>query len=234
MNEVATLCPDFPSGTITNTERPDFLISGDSQVTGIEVVRYIRGQNSGGSDYHRNEILWQQIADDARREFELNHSTPLMVHFLWHSDRYPRKADVSRMAVSAAETIAEYVPQGIFESTRIAGNDLVETPLHTFVSSIHITRVRNRPQASWSSIVAGFISVATNELQQLVVSKGIKVPKYLQRCDEVWLLIVADGSNISSTAELSEVEVSQAHLPSLFRKVLFYDRPNRRITTLTR
>jgi hypothetical protein len=233
VNEVAAIFPDFPPGTIVNTERPDFLISGGSQVTGIEVVNYVRGQDSGGSDYRRNEMLWQQIADEARREFESNHSAPLMVHFLWHSDRYLRKADVPRMAVSAAKIIAVHMPQNIFESTRIVGDKLVGTPLHALVSSIRVTRVRNRRQASWSSIVAGFMSVTTNELQQLIASKSINVPEYLQRCDEVWLLIVADGSYISSTAELSEEEVRQAHLLSLFQKVLFYDRPNRRITTLT-
>jgi hypothetical protein len=70
-------------------------------------------------------------------------------------------------------------------------------------------------------------------LQQLTASKNIKVPKYLQRCDEVWLLLVADGGYTSSTAELSTEEVSQAYFPSLFQKVLFFDRANRRNTALT-
>jgi hypothetical protein len=233
LHEVAAIYQDFPSGTIANIERPDFLISGESRVTEIEVVRYMRGHDSGGSDYRRNEILWQQLADEARREFESNHSAPVMVHFLWHSDRNPGKADVPRMALSAAKIIAEYMPQNIFESTRIAGNESVGTPLHAFVSSIHVMRVRSRRLASWSSIDAGFRSVSTNELQQLTASKNIKVPEYLQRCDEVWLLLVADRSYISSTAELSAEEVSQAYFPSLFQKVLFYVRSNRRITALT-
>lgn len=233
LHEVAAIYQDFPSGTIANAERPDFLISGESRVTGIEVVRYMRGQDSGGSDNRRSEILWQQLADEAKREFESNRSAPLMVHFLWHSDRNPRRADVPRMALSAAKIIAEYMSQTIFESTRIAGNESVGTPLHAFVSSIHVTRARNRRQASRSSINAGFISVSTNELQQLTASKYIKVPEYLQRCDEVWLPLVADGSYISSTAELSEEEVGQAYFPSLFQKVVFYDRPNSRITALT-
>jgi hypothetical protein len=58
--------------------------------------------------------------------------------------------------------------------------------------------------------------VKVNELQELLAWKYTKVPEYLQRCDDVWLVIVADGSYISSTAELSEGDLRQVHFPSLF------------------
>jgi hypothetical protein len=233
LDEVATIYTDFPSGTITHTERPDFLLSSGSHVTGIEIVNHVRSQDRGGSDYRRNEVVWQQTADEARREFESDHSDPLMVHFLWHSDRYPRKADVPAFATSTAKIIAEYMPAHIFESIRIADNILQNTPLRSLVSSMHVTRVRNRQQVSWSSINACFISVSVSELQQQHTSKSAKDANYLQRCDEVWLLIIADGGYISSTVELPE-DIRQDTFRSSFQKVLFYDRPNRRITTLTR
>jgi hypothetical protein len=125
------------------------------------------------------------------------------------------------------------MPQTLSDNTRIAGTELSNTPLYPFVSSISVTRVKDMRRALWSPISAGFISVQVHELRELLASKNTKVPEYLQRCDEIWLLIVADGSYISSTGELSEAELRQAHLPSLFQKVLFYDRPNRLITTLT-
>jgi hypothetical protein len=93
-------------------------------------------------------------------------------------------------------------------------------------------RVRNERQVLWSSIDAGFISVPATELQQLIEVKNEKVANYLQRCDEVWLLIVADGGYISSTADLPE-DTEQVQIRSAYRKVLFYDRPNQRVATLT-
>jgi hypothetical protein len=57
LEEVTAIYLDFPSGTITDSERPDSLVSSGSQVTGIDVVDYVRGQDSGGSDYRRNELL---------------------------------------------------------------------------------------------------------------------------------------------------------------------------------
>ena len=232
--EVIAIYPDFPSGAIAETERPDFLVSGESHITGIEVVRYLRGQGKdrGGSADRRNETLRQQIADEARCEFESSHSDPLMVHFLLHSDRHLRKAAVPDIAARAAKIVGQYKPQILFGRIRIAGNELLDTALQAFVNSISVTRVRNKQQALWSSIDAGFVSVPASELQELIASKNAKVPDYLQRCDEVWLLIVANGGYISSTAELPE-DVQDANFRSLFHRILFYDRPNERITTLT-
>ncbi len=232
--EVKAIYPDFPSGAIANMERPDFLVSGEPHITGIEVVRYLRRQDKGhgGSAEHPNETLRQQIADEARREFESSRSDPLMVQFLWHSDRSLRKADVPDLAASAVNLVEQYVPQALFDSTRIAGTQLMDTALQVFVSSISVTRVRNKQQALWSSIDIGFVSVSASELQELIASKNAKVPDYLQNCDDVWLLIVAYGGRISSTAELQE-GIQQGTFRSQFHRILFYDRPNERITTLT-
>ena len=233
LEEVAAIYPDFPSGTVIDAERPDFLVSSDSQFTGIEVVNYVRGQSAGGSDYRRNEILWQQIADAARREFESNHVDPLMVHFLWHSNRYPRKVDVPLIAASAAKTVEKYMPQTLFERTQISGERFLDTKLCAFVNSIYVTRVRNVRQVVWSSISASFISVSANELRDLLASKNIKVREYLKRCNEVWLLIVADGKYMSSTGELLQEEARRTQVQAPFQRVLFYDRPNNLITSLT-
>jgi len=233
LEEVAAIYPDFLSGTVIDAERPDFLVSSGSQVTGIEVVNYVRGQGTGGSDYRRNEILWQQIADAARREFESNHSDPLMVHFMWHSNRYPRKVDVPLIAASTAKVIEQYIPQTLFERTHISDNGFLNTPLYAFANSIYVTRVRNVRQVVWSSVNASFISVSANELRGLLASKSIKVREYLRRCTEVLLLIVADGRYISSTGELLQEEVRRIQLQTTYQRVLFYDRPNRLITSLT-
>ena len=232
LEEAAVLYPDFPPGRIFDAERPDFLISGETRITGIEVVNYVRGQGSGGSDHLRNEVLWQQIADEARRTFESNRSDPLMVHFSRYSNRYPRKADVPVIAANVAEAVERHIPEALFERTRISGDDFAHTPAHTYLDSIYVTRVRNERQTIWASIVAGFISVSAPELQSVLISKGPKVREYLRRCDEVWLLIVADGKYLSSTGELLEADARRVQIPTLFQRVLFYDRPNEMVLSL--
>lgn len=234
LDEVRPIYPNFPFGATAETEQPDFLIFGQSHITGVEVVRYVRGQGKdrGGSADRRNDALRQQITVEARRKFELSHSGPLMIHFLWHPGRHLRKRDVHEIAAEAANIVEQSKPHALFDKTRIADDELLDTALGEFVSSIMVTRVRNERQVLWSSIDAGFVSVSPSELQQLIALKNAKVPDYLRRCDEVWLLIVADGSYISSTADLPE-DIHGVRFPSLFRKVLFYDRPDRRIVTLS-
>ncbi len=56
---------------------------------------------------------------------------------------------------------------------------------------------------------------------------------YLQDCDEMWLLIVADGRYMSSTGELLQEEVRVSQLQTAFQRVLFYDRWNKQVTSLT-
>jgi hypothetical protein len=221
--EVAAIFPDFPSGTINDSERPDFLISSHSYVVGVEVVGYMRGQNRGESINRRNERLWQQVADMAKQKYERHHSEPLMVHFIWHSHRYPRKANIQQLTTSASAIIGQFIPQDLFERIRVSSDDLANTPLEEFLHSIHISRVRNDQQVLWSFVNSDFISLTVNEIQDLITSKNPKVPDYLLKCDKVWLLIVADGQNISSNVDVPEA-VKQNTYSSSFEKVLFYDR----------
>lgn len=219
----ATVCTDFPTGIIENTESPDFLISQGSRVIGIEVIDYVRGQDGRGSIHRRNEMLLQELAIRARHEYESLYPYPLLVRFLGHppGQQLP-KINTSRLALDAAETVSQFMPETLFEGVRIHSDQFKGTVLQTVVASISATRVRNARQASWSVVSAGFVSASVQEIRELVAYKDAKVPMYLQRCHEVWLLIVGDGTSISSTLDLSE-DVRQVIFPSRFERAYFYD-----------
>jgi hypothetical protein len=217
----ATVCTDFPTGIIENTESPDFLISQGSRVIGIEVIDYVRGQDGRGSTHRRNEMLLQELAIRARHESLYPY--PLVVRFLGHppGQQLP-KINTSRLALDAAETVGQFVPETLFEGVRIDSDQFKGYVLQTVVASISATRVRNARRASWSVVSAGFVSASVQEIRELVAYKDAKVPTYLQRCHEVWLLIVSDGTSISSTLDLS-VDVRQQLVASRFESAYFYD-----------
>ncbi len=228
----ATVCTDFPTSIIEDTESPDFLISEGSTVTGIEVIDYVRGQDGKGSIHRCNEVLLQELANRARHEYESLYPNPLMVHFLGHPTDQPLlRINASRLALDAAETVSQFVPETLFEDVRIDNDQFKGSVLQTVVGSIRVTRVRNARQASWSVVSAGFISASVREIYELVAYKDAKVPAYLQRCDEVWLLIVGDGTNISSTVDLSE-DVRQVIFPSRFERLYFYDHQGKQAARL--
>jgi hypothetical protein len=68
------------------------------------------------------------------------------------------------------------------------------------------------------------------ELQAVVDHKETKIERYLQRCDEAWLLIVADGGHVSSSLELPPDSGSK--LNTTFTRVLLYDGVVNAVTVL--
>ncbi|MGD2205655.1 MAG: hypothetical protein PVH17_02645 [Anaerolineae bacterium] len=231
LTEIAKIYPDFPSGTIVACERPDFLILQDRQTVGIEIVNYIRGQSDEGSDIRRNEILWKKVSDETRTRFSETHSEPLVVNFFWYPQRLLSKSEIEQLADSAASIVADNIPEALFAQIRVDGIQLAGTPLEKYVCAIVIMRVRNEQQSLWSSPSAGWIELLPEELEDLILSKDAKVNEYLQRCSRVWLVIVADGQHISSTAELPG-EIRQHQIQSQFERILFYDRLNHRVFAL--
>lgn len=231
LDEIAEKYPDFPQGSIVDYERPDFLVQHESFTTGIEIVDYIRGQNNDGASNRRNEVLWQRIADSARAKFVSSHTVPLLVHFHWNPHRYPNQLEVGPLAGAASSIVANHIPQMLFETIRIGDTELENTALEEYLHSIHVMRVRDDTQSLWSFVGAGFVEVQRDELRDLISSKEAKVQDYLQECDAVWLIIVADGRNISSSAELVD-ETMRYPFGSLFERILFYNRIKKQIITL--
>jgi len=213
--------PEFPEGEIIDFESPDFWVKQNTKILGVEIVNFIRGQNQGESVDRRNEILWQKIADEARKKFAVKFDIPLTVHFFWHSRYNLRQSEISQLADSAVSLIGKYIPEKLFGSVRIDYNEINTTLLKKVCRSISVLKVRDVAQSSWSSMITGWTEVQTDEIQYLLDLKKDKVEAYLQNCDMVWLIIVADGEHISSTIDISVVK-EQVYKTS-FEKVFVYD-----------
>ena len=63
LDEFIQLYPAFPIGKVKCHESPDFLIELETQMLGIEIIDFVRGQNEGVSKDRRNEFLRDNIAD---------------------------------------------------------------------------------------------------------------------------------------------------------------------------
>lgn len=231
LDEFATIVQNFPEGAIIESEQPDFLIIKPNEIIGVEIVDYVRGQSQGDSSDRRNEILWQRVADTARKKFERQHNEVLMVQFYWCPHQYPRQSEVEEIANEAVELIAKNIPSEIYGIFQVESSDLDDKKITYYVSSIHITRVNNTNEALWTYVSAGFISITPNEVQQIINKKDKKVPEYLNKCQEVWLLVIADGIYISSSVGIPQ-EVLQQEFISRFFRVFLYNRENKGVSEL--
>ena len=231
LREVKRIDPEFPSGQVVDSESPDFIIDLTPKVLGIEIVEYVRGQNSGESALRRREVVGQKTINRAKDEFYKSSDVPLYIIFSWYPHRYPRQSEITELANVTVRAIQNNIPQNLFESILIPNSSFDGTPLEKFVRSIRITRVRNEGQILWSSIESGFIGAAASEIQAIISSKNEKVKQYKTKCDHTWLIIVADGWHISSTANLEEDALNYEY-HSEFDRVIFYDHQEHKIKDL--
>ena len=231
LTEIKELRPDLISGDFTDSESPDFILLQDVRKLGIEIVEYVRGQNTGESALRRAEVIRQHIIEGANVEFHKTRDEPLWVLFSWYPRKCPRKTDVAKLASAAVSAITNHIPHELFESVEVENKEFSKTPLKEFVRKIRVTKVRNEKQVLWSSIASGWISVEFDEIQGIISSKNLKVKHYKEKCQNVWLVIVADGRHVSSNVGLENI-TSRNQYSSEFDKVIFYDRFTQNIIEL--
>ena len=232
LDKVRYLYDEFPLGDLTSSEEPDFLVTMPDCIVGIEMVDYVRGQSSYGSQTRKIEILNNQIVDKAREEFEKRHNIPLQVHCFWGFHGAMRRVKIKRLAVCIASCVENHIPQKVHESSRIEDEE-IDSSIEEVIASISIVRLKPSTKSLWSNPDAGFIGLHVDELQQLISFKDSKIDKYLKKCANVWLLIVADGKYISSSVELKD-DVRHHRFKSRFDRILFYDSLTQKVTLINK
>jgi hypothetical protein len=212
---------------VEDFEGPDFLVHAEHDKTvGIEIVDYVRGQGVQGSVHRRDEELHQQVADEAKSRFEEEASVTLEAHFIWHPGRHLKKSLVTPLACQAVEVVKDHMPIDLLQ-TVIIHSDQFSKPLRRYLHSLFLVRLSGAKPTIWSSGEGDFIGVSAEEVQSVVDLKNEKAEDYRQHCDRIWLLIVADGSYVSSMVELLP-EVRAHSFEADFDKVIFWDRLQRR------
>ena len=232
IEEVRRLYADFPKGQIIDNERPDFLVEDSGNVHCIELVDFVRGQTERGSPKRQSEVVWGQIASEARKKFETTHTEPLWVLFSWRDAPYPAKKDVQVLATAAVNLVAANIPTKVFERLEINNGQLADTIFAEYLVAVHVMKVRNPKQALWHYISAGFVSPVQNEFQDLIDKKNSHPASYPSECATTWLIVVAQGFPLSSVVGTEGMD--KFSLTSDFGHVLFYDRAEKRIIPLLR
>lgn len=233
LDEMRPIYPDFPEGNVTDSECPDFLIRQEYKTIGIEVTDFIRGQGAGGSPQREDEKLWDMVASKARAEYEQTSDVPVDIRFLGGLRRTLTFPIVQKLASETAQLVLQHIPRGLFESIELTNEEMEGTALSEFISRVRILRVRNKGQALWASIRAGWTGAIPNEIQSLVSMKDVKVQDYLKNCDEVWLVIVAEADALYISSHITSHENLARHtFTCQFNRALLYDRIERKVIPL--
>jgi hypothetical protein len=223
--------PDLPPGTPTSTESPDFLFQNESRVLGIEITDFIRRvKRDSPLSLRTIEKLHAMVALQAKAIFEAKYNIPLWIALHWdHRFRFSKK-DVPRVASQLVDVIEKDIPREIYEGTSFNWDSHGDFPIFEAIHRISIRRLKDRTKGVWAEAESGFIGGTMSDIQEVVEAKEPKIQSYLTKCDEVWLLIIADGAHISSTLDI-ELEPS-ATLRTQFERVLLYDGDSKSVLRL--
>ena len=190
-------CSAFPQTNPVSydDERPDFRFEDAS--LGIEITRYIQDQGKCGSPLHELEIIQERIVKEAQEIFEQARNEQLQVSVGWISNVKPPKADRKNLARGIVQIVTRLVTQGqnCWQPDWTQPN---EAALGKHFAKVWVDSLK-QDSSFWVCIEAGSLGYDVHRVQVVLGEKESKVAGYRKRCQEIWLVIVAEGRHISST-----------------------------------
>jgi hypothetical protein len=213
------LCPLFPTGEAeqnpSHARKPDIVFRDIG--LGIEITEYLP-KNEGGSLLRRSEVLRDRILQEAKKVFERSSNEQVVVLVSWD----PHQEFSSKTKVDVAEQIARTIINMLANGMNLWLPDWT-TAEGKFLGR-HIGHIDIWPHCGrsvWTSAESGTGGGDVCRVQQIIRDKEARVSKYRETCNDVWLLIVADGH--LSTLFSPDEDFSCAVFDTSFDQVFLFD-----------
>jgi len=194
----------LPKGRIESTERPDYIVHHQQGSLGIELRELFHPAPGQPRPHQAHENMEELILRQAESVYNASLGPPVLVSVQFASQISLAKSAVPGVARELSRLIAEAVesltgPLTIYN--RWPDHQRFPEP----VVSITVARFPHITQARWSSGHAGWVWQSTpSELQAVIDEKNALCSAYRQRCDELWLLLVAANDAPSRFVELAD------------------------------
>lgn len=235
LDEFRVLYTNFPSGTIIESEEPDFLVQTNSQVLGIELLEFHKKEDGErSSQIRQRESFHERLAERAQVLFEARYQIPLQITLHGHGrQRNANPPEFESLASCVADLVEQNIPQGLYETLNLDHRILRNTPIARVIHSFSITRLRSAATGLWVFTESSWPETSFDELQREITTKDVKVTKYLEQCSSVWLLIAVGGRYIATMADFPK-DLPEHPFQFRFERVLIYNRVARNIVALAR
>ena len=185
-------------------ESPDFLINIAGEIIGIEVTSIYRDFDDGNSAKAQSDL--PVITEEAVKAYNAKGGIPLVFSFSYDG----------KVAVSSRKSIAQELGELLYEYTKknfSSGIDTIQQINVTqesdgslsFVSSVFV-QPTDHATAVGGITVSGFdtVPLVDSMIEEAVRKKEKLLPKYLQRCEKAWLLIVLPTMNLAGDLSMQE------------------------------
>lgn len=216
--------------SIVGGESPDFLITLDGRVIGVEVTELrIRKRERGTHPQLGRVPLLQELEDrqnkivSKAREIYTDLDNPPIQSKIWLSDQIPldKKEGYLIAHLIADQVINMSRPDSGANEWRSCGDE-EGNPLSEWVSLISVCRAPAH-LARWTAEGAGVIaSLNASRIQKEIDKKAFKLDAYKKWAREIWLLMVADRTRPSQLFSLTP-DFNVESISSPFAKTFYFD-----------
>jgi hypothetical protein len=198
-----------PVGIREFGDKPDLVIHTATHRIGIEHTQLFRLQGALGKPFPKEaESLERRSVERAQQLLHERGGPALLVYVRFH-DQPLRKADVQGIAERLAAVVARIaptVPGARTEAESWSYNRTEPGAIPEQVERLWVIRPGGQDARShWSVLRGGAPPDLTRErIQAAIAEKDAKLAEYRSRCEEAWLLLVADGSSPATDLTLPE------------------------------
>ena len=215
---------DFPRGEpdLEHKEKPDFLFCSRNPALGIEVTRIYQDAPDGAPSLQSQEREWDLIVQAAQRLAEDDSLPPLLVDVYFSKQQPLGKRDRSPTASALFWLIKKHGPSTEGHTT-LENLGQLSPEFPNAVEALSIWNFRPLTSHLWQVGDAGIVSEEfAPKLQSAINGKHAKLPAYRKKCQECWLIVVADWRGPSGFFEISD-KVSHHVFDSQFERVYFLE-----------
>jgi hypothetical protein len=222
---------DFPGGNITDTECPDFLIQFLDRTVGVEITRIFNPGKPKSPPPQSQDTERDLIAERAQAIATDQSLAPVMVDIYFDSRQSIGKRDRDSIAQQLVDLVAANMP-ALGDDRLIEKHHPTKLEFLLQIEAVHIWRFKPLTSHLWQTADAGIVNEDfAPYLQQLIDDKNGKVSTYRQKCDDCWLMVVADWRGPSAFFEISD-KMSSHNYESAFDRVYFVEGYSGRVVAL--
>lgn len=201
----------FPEGEIEETEEPDFIVYSEVGNIGIEVTDLYWEVPEGEKPRQAEESIKYRIAGRARDLHEELELPPVHVSIHFSNNHTFQKNIVEQLATRISKLVEQNLPE--MNSKYEEGYEWVNRDYFPEeINRIAVYRFPEIKRAFFSAPDAGFIpDLSPRDIVRVLDNKNKKYAFYRKRCNELWLVVNINGSQLSSTFDIPEEAITERY-----------------------
>lgn len=229
LDSLRYFCNELQEREVISGETPDFVLAADNHRLGIEITRVFKNPGSRKRSPQSIEAARTRITDLAKHFAEEMGTPPVSVTLFFNWTRRLHRKEEEAIAKKVAQVVNSKLPD--------PGENADLECCHGSIQPSEVDQIlvnRAYPVASheWRWMEYSRIERnAVDRLSKIIDEKSKLIGTILQKCDECWLLIVAESFRDSGDIHPDQQSFSHTYA-SAFGRTYFFDNGIGQLTRL--